>query len=166
MGSATLAFDAAAAHAAADDAADRGGAERSDRDLEREEDLPGVGARASLAEIARQGLSDAARQREPGGAPRLGTAHPERLCLPVDVIQPQRLRLARAQSVNGERQQERPVAYIRWPVARGGREQAPQVFWGGSCRQRDSFVDTGSRDRRGQPRRAPAADCGEAQERA
>ena len=68
VGSGTLAFDAVAAHTAAYDAADRGGAERSHGHTEREENRPGDSTWANLTQIARQGLSDAAGQRELSGA--------------------------------------------------------------------------------------------------
>jgi hypothetical protein len=98
--------------------------------------------------------------------PRLGTADPEYLILPVEIIQAQAADLTGSQAVSDEKHQNRAIALISRSIAfRGGQET---LDIGPFKPLRQTFVphETWRHDAVGDTPDAPAARLGKPKERA
>ena len=137
----------------------------ADRGLEREEDRALGPLRPAFPQVAQQRLSDGPGERVQVRPPRLRTAHPERLRIPVDIVQPQTTDLAGTQAVDGQQQERGAVASVRGPRALGRGQQPLDVVPSQSGRDGLPRVQAGRCNRLGQTRRAPALRFGKAEER-
>ena len=161
MRTATLAGDA---EAASDDVRYRTPTQRTDRGLQCEEQHP-LGTRGTkLAYIAQDGLSDAAGERIVMRASRLRAAHPQRLLLPVQIVEPQTGDLAGAKAIGDQHHQDGAVAQIGRPAALGGCEQAQDLVPVQPLRDRLPAMEPRRQDPVGQPGCAPALAFGEPEE--
>ena len=97
---------------------------------------------------------------------RLGTADPEHLILPVEIVQAQAADLTGSQPVSDEQHQNRAVALVDRPIAlRGGQRRRTSSRFSpfGTA---SSAHETGRHDPAATPAHAPAARFGKEEERA
>src|SRR5271166_6283805 len=97
---------------------------------------------------------------------RLGTADPEPLVVPVEIIQAQAADFACSQAIRDKQHQNRAVALVERPVAFRSSQEAQNILPFQPLRHRFVPHETWSHDPLSYARHAPAARLGEAKERA
>ena len=158
---AALADDPEAVEAAADNVPDRAPGHRSNRGIERQEQRSVRASGTNFANVAKDGLADAARKRIVMRAPRLRAAHPQRLLRPVQIIEPQAGDLPGTQPIGDQHHQDGAVAPVDRPVALGGSEQAQDLAPGQPLRDCLTAMEPRRHDPVCHPGRAPALAFGE-----
>ena len=164
MRTAPLACDADPVEAASDDVRYRAPGQRTEWGTQREEQRALGARRSQLADVAKDRLSDAARERIVMRPSRLRTADPQCLFLPVNVVEPQTGDLASAQAIGDQHHQNGAVAHIGWPAALGRGEQSQDLLPIQSLGEGLAGMESRRHDPFGQPRLAPAPAFGEPEE--
>src|SRR5277367_2843494 len=95
---------------------------------------------------------------------RLGTADPEPLILPVEIIQAQAADFACSQAVSDEQHENRAVALVDRPVPLRRGQEAQDILSFQPLRHRFAPDETRSHDPLGDAWEAPAARLGKAKE--
>jgi len=90
-----------------------------------DEDLSGIGVRATVLQIVSQGRPDLAGQRQKRAVAGLAGTHPHDGVAPVEILKPQLRHLTRPQPQPPNGQDDRPVSQV---ACRGRLQRSDQLF--------------------------------------